>query len=276
LKYGAGVSVYAKENKQLATYAESAIREMERDGKLLTDWLVTLVIYQPRDRNDDNPIRLWALDRQELFQFAYPIGVAAAKIEVGDVKFVADPTGHCFFCPAKGICEAYRNYGLEALPDESRVLDARFPNIPEPRMLTRDQRVRVILGRKALEQWLEAVEDYEVAQLMNGAEPMGVKLVAGKSNRVWRDTGKVKNILREYLDESQIMLPPPPPEETIISIVEAEKLIGKKEFSSLASFITKPDGKPTLVPVDDKRPALEFGPSRDFEDLDAKPGADFI
>ena len=279
LKYGAGVSVSAKNNKQLATYAESALREIEGVDDT---WMIDLIIYQPRDRSDDEPVRQWALRRRELAQFcADEIGWAAKSI-LGTtpegiaprrIEFVADPSGHCYFCPAKGICEAYRNYGLSALPDETKDLGPAFPRIPEPKMLTREQRNRVIAGRKALEQWLEAVEDFEVAQLMHGAEPMGHKLVEGKSNRAWSDPEKVARILGEYLDPMQIVIPAEP---SLVSVSDAEKLIGKKEFASLSRFITKPPGKPTLVPVDDKRPALTFGPARDFEDLDAKPGSAFI
>ena len=41
------------------------------------------------------------------------------------------------------------------------------------------------------------------------------------------------------------------------SITDLEKLIGKKRCASLcAEYISKPQGKPTLVPYDDKRPAF--------------------
>ena len=279
LKYGAGVSVYAKKNKQLAIYAESSLKEIERlEPRMISDdWIVDLMIYQPRDRNDPEPVRQWAVRRGELADFCKAeISPAVGHIHAGSVVFLADPSGHCKFCPAKPICEAFRNYGLAALPDESRDLGPAFPRLPEPKMLTREQRIRVIEGRPALEDWLEAVEDFEVAQLMHGAEPHGLKLVAGKSNRAWKEEKKVVQMLGEFLEPAQILSTPEP---ELISVSDAEKLIGKKEFASLAPFITKPPGKPTLVPVDDKRPALTFGPARDFEDLDApkpKAGSEFI
>ena len=210
LKYGAGVSVYAKNNKQLASYAESALREIEGVDDT---WLIDLIIYQPRDRSDDEPMRQWAIRRNELAQFCDKmIYLPARQIQEGlGLKFVADPSGHCFFCPAKGICEAYRNYGLSALPDETKDLGPAFPRIPEPKMLTREQRNRVIAGRKALEQWLEAVEDFEVAQLMHGAEPMGHKLVEGKYNRGWREPEKVNGFLPSTWTQSDHTSPLPLP-----------------------------------------------------------------
>ena len=36
-----------------------------------------------------------------------------------------------------------------------------------------------------------------------------------------------------------------------------QKLLGKQRFEALlGDVITRPQGKPTLVPIDDKRPAL--------------------
>ena len=45
--------------------------------------------------------------------------------------------------------------------------------------------------------------------------------------------------------------------KTLISITEMEKLMGKKAFAELlGSLVEKPKGRPTLVPVSDRRPAI--------------------
>lgn len=42
------------------------------------------------------------------------------------------------------------------------------------------------------------------------------------------------------------------------TLAQIEKTVGKKEMNRIAGeFITKPAGKPTLVPESDKRPALD-------------------
>jgi hypothetical protein len=277
LKYGVGVGVYAKKNKQLSIYAESAMR----DGRVIPDdWIVTLIIFQPRDRSDENAVRLAAVTRAELREFATAIDLVVEDIKAGRVVYKADPQSSCRWCRAKGLCDTYKAHGLSALPDESRALTVnKFPYVPAPKELTREQRLRVIAGRRDLESWLEAVEDYEVGQLLGGAAPITFKLVAGKSNRQWTDERKVEQMLREYLKKEEI-IPPAVPE--MISVAAAEGLIGKKEFSSLARFITKPAGKPTLVPIEDPRAPLNLGPARDFQNLDeleasaAKPGSQFI
>ena len=51
------------------------------------------------------------------------------------------------------------------------------------------------------------------------------------------------------------------------SLTELEKLVGKKTFAALCGeYIVKPQGKPTLVPVSDKRPEINTA-EEDFKDL---------
>ena len=42
----------------------------------------------------------------------------------------------------------------------------------------------------------------------------------------------------------------------LITAPQAEKLLGKKDKSIIADLIIKPEGKPTLAPESDKRPAI--------------------
>ena len=49
-------------------------------------------------------------------------------------------------------------------------------------------------------------------------------------------------------------------DKKLISLTQMEKLMGKKAFTDiLGGLIEKPPGKPTLVPVSDKRPAIHTG-----------------
>ena len=51
------------------------------------------------------------------------------------------------------------------------------------------------------------------------------------------------------------------------SIGDLEKLVGKKRFAELCgSFIDKPQGKPTLVTIDDKREPYNAA-AADFQDF---------
>jgi hypothetical protein len=277
LKYGAGVGVYAKDNKQLAIYAESFISELEEVLDPFPDEaLVTLIIYQPRDRNDDNPVRLWAISRKDLADFADQQILPAVETILANEPgvFVADPQGHCRFCRAKGICQHYASHGLEALPvpaseevvDPSKV--SRMEALPSPHTLTREQRIRVIRARSSLEKWLEAVEAQEVAELMAGAPRMGLKIVEGKSNRAWADEGAAEQLLRNHLAAEEAR-----PPGKLVSPAQAEKLLKKMELSTkfqnkLTSLIVKPVGQPSLVPEEDKRPALSLDQAEGFKQVE--------
>ena len=262
LKYGVGVSVYAYENEQLAIYAESLIQLWEVALDFPDDLPVHLTIYQPRDRNDSEPVRTWSLTRGELRTFAAELGRKAAIALSGNGTFGPSDKA-CKFCSAKGICTAYGNEGLVALPEEVRPIP-----MPDVKSLTREQRVRVLGAKKLLKDWLEAVEDQEVGDLMAGATPMGYKLVNGKSNRVWKDAEAAQTLLSNHLGIDTTR-----PRADLISPKQAEEALKGIELSArfktrLQSLIGKPEGKPTLVSEDDKRPALDYSTAQGLENLD--------
>lgn len=250
LKYGVGVSVQAVENEQLAIYAESIIRQWEQITEYPADFPVHLSIIQPRDRNDPQAVRTWSLTREELALFTTRIGAKAWQALNTDGAF--EPGDACKFCPAKGICSAYGHQGLVALPEEARII-----TLPDPGALSREQRIKALKAKRALHDWLEAVEAQEKSDLENGAPPMGFKLVEGKANRTWVNVAEAIKLLNNHLTIDELR-----PRADLISPAQAEKALKGIELSTrfenkLASLITRPEGKPTLVTEDDKRPALQ-------------------
>lgn len=273
LKYGKGVSVYAKSNKQLAIYAESQIQVLEQTEVFDPTTPVHLVIYQPRDRNDAEVVREWVVSRDELSRFCREIEDRADDIRAGR-NLVFKPGDACKFCPATGICKAYATQGLSPLEvvDECQVdlvvssLPEHIGNLKTAAQLTRDQRQRIISGKKDMIAWLEAVENQEVAELMGGAAPMQFKLIEGKSNRQWKDEKAAAAFLAQKGVPIDGIYPPKPLE--ICSPAQGEKALKSagvkltEEFKTeLKKFTEKPQGKPTLVPVTDERPALNFNPT---------------
>lgn len=260
LKYGVGVSVEAEGNEQLAIYAESMVRQWEMITDFGPDFPVHLSIIQPRDRNNPVAVRTWSLTRRELSGFTTKLGAKALQALRGEGVFAPSPEA-CKFCPAKGICAAYATEGLVALPEEARII-----NLPDPGALTREQRVQVLKAKRVLEDWLDAVTVQELSDLMAGAEPMGFKLVEGKANRTWVDEEAALKLLNNHLTIDELR-----PRADLISPAQAEKALKGRELSTkftnkLKGLITRPEGKPTLVPEDDKRPALQ--PGTMFQNLD--------
>lgn len=100
----------------------------------------------------------------------------------------------------------------------------------------------------------------------NGAEFPGYKVVEGRSNRVFNldDTLIAGQLIAKGFNEDDIW----PRKLKTVSVLE--KYLGKKEFEKLlGEFVVKPQGKPTLVPITDNRPAFGSSESaaKDFENV---------
>ena len=60
-----------------------------------------------------------------------------------------------------------------------------------------------------------------------------------------------------------------PYEKKLLGITAMQKLLGKSHFEELlAAYIEKPQGKPTLVPESDKRPAMNTAKNDFMEEYD--------
>lgn len=259
LKYGVGVSVQAENNKQLGIYAESAIQELELVAPLPDDFPVHLYIFQPRDRNDSEPIRVWKLTRSELRSFAAPIAAAAHLVlsaRPGDLAFIPDPEVQCKFCPAAGICSAYASYGLSIVPEDM--------SVPDPTTLTRAQRIRILDASSALQQFLNAVEAQEMSELSAGAEPMGYKLVEGKSNRKWSSDEEAIEVMAMSHPLNEVAPRCPISPAAAMKAFEADERL----VAHMNKIIVKPPGKPTLVPESDPRPVLHASLTEGLERID--------
>lgn len=90
------------------------------------------------------------------------------------------------------------------------------------------------------------------AALNHGKQWPGFKLVEGRSNRKYSDEEAVAAAAKAagYRDIYK---------QSLITVTEMEKLMGKAKFNEiLGEYIVKPPGKPTLVPLSDKRPPMNI------------------
>ena len=87
-------------------------------------------------------------------------------------------------------------------------------------------------------------------------------MVEGRSNRKYADEETVAETAKEagYRDIYK---------QSLITITEMEKLMGKPKFNEiLGSLVIKPTGKPTLVPISDKRPEINTSTAKnDFMEV---------
>ena len=231
MKYGLGVLVSAKENPQMMCYALGAIELFDDLYDIDT---VRMTIYQPRRDN----LSTYEISKNELLQWADEVLKPAADLAfAGDGNFLCGEW--CSFCKAKNDCRARAAENIEL---------ARY-DFKLPPLLT-DEEIDDILSKvDNLVAWASDIKEYALQQAISGKEWSGWKLVEGRSNRRYvNDAAVVEAVLKAGFD---------PYEKKLLGITAMQKRLGKTHFEEvLAGLIEKPQGKPTLVPESDKRPAM--------------------
>ena len=119
----------------------------------------------------------------------------------------------------------------------------------KPPLLTDDE-VEFILARvDELIAWASDIKEYALQAALRGKRWDGWKLVEGRANRRYIDEQAVAQAVIEAGYD--------PYESTLRGITAMEKALGRVAFHELlAPLVEKPQGKPTLVPLSDKRPAI--------------------
>lgn len=232
-KYGQGVLVEAEQNPQMMLYALGALRIYDT---LYDIEDVAMTIYQPRREN----ISTWTITVSNLLSWAENELVPKAKLAF-DGKGEYMPGPWCTFCKAAVKCRARA---------EEKLALAQYEFV-QPPLLT-DAEIEEILGKlDDLTRWADEIKSYaQDAALNHGKQWHGYKVVEGRSVRKYSDEEAVIEAANAagYHDIFR---------KTLLPITEMEKLMGKQEFAEvLSGLIIKPAGKPTLVPITDKRPAM--------------------
>ena len=232
-KYGQGVLVEAEQNPQMMLYALGALHIYDT---LYDIEDVAMTIYQPRREN----ISTWTISVSDLADWAEKVLVPKAKLAFeGKGDYMPGPW--CTFCKAAVKCRARA---------EEKLALAQY-EFAQPPLLT-DEEIEEILGKlDDLTRWSEEIKAYaQDAALNHGKQWHGYKVVEGRSVRKYSDEAAVIEAANAagYHDIFR---------KSLLPITEMEKLMGKQEFAAvLSGLIIKPAGKPTLVPITDKRPAM--------------------
>lgn len=128
---------------------------------------------------------------------------------------------------------------------------------PSPDLLSKEEIEELLPVLDEIISWAKQVQDYALSQALKGVNYKGFKVVEGRAYRKFTDESIVVDTLVSEGYEETLLY-----ERKLLSLSNIEKLIGKKEFNKLLSkYVVVPQGKPTLVPESDKRPA--FNPNND-------------
>ena len=235
-KHGLGVLVSAGDdehggNSQMMCYALGALEVF--DG-IYDIKKIQMTIFQPRREN----VSSYTITKEALLKWAEGIlRPTAALAYNGEGEFNAGD--HCQFCKAKATCRKRAEHNLELAQYDFEMP----PNLDEAEIAAILPRIDDLIA------WANDIKEYALQQALSGVEYPGFKVVEGKSNRKYSDENAVASTVEAAGFD--------PYEKKLLGITAMTSLLGKKKFNErLSGFITKPQGKPTLVPESDKRPAL--------------------
>lgn len=241
LKYGVGILVDAEQNTQMMLYALGALLMFDGIYDIET---VTMTVFQPRRDN----VSTFSMRKSELIDWAENVLKPKAELAYkGEGEFKAG--NHCQFCKVKATCRKRAEYNLELAR-----YDFEMPDSLE------DDEIEIVLS-KADEfiSWLGDVKEYALNQALQGKQWKDYKLVEGRSNRKYKNESAAAKIVEDAGFD--------PYEHKVLGITAMTKMLGKTKFNALlGDFIEKPQGKPTLVPMSDKRPTMKNTAKEDFKE----------
>lgn len=232
-KYGLGVLVDAERNTQLMCYSIGAMNIFDSIYDIKE---VTMHIFQPRREN----VQSWTIPVEELKEWAENELKPKAQMALnGEGEY--RPGDWCQFCRAAVKCRARAEEKLKLAKDEFKL----------PPLLTDAEIEEVLSVLPDLTKWADEIYAYASdAAINHGYEWAGFKVVESVTKRRYKDEEAVAEAAKSngFTDIYR---------HSLIPMTEMKKLMGKTRFEEiLGELIIKPPGKPTLVPMSDKRPAI--------------------
>ena len=244
LKYGAGVKVHAAGNPQPRLYGLGVY-----DAMAFIDAFERIELHIVQPRLDHVSVEVLTVD--QLIDWGHVAAGAAARTLAVDAPLIAGEA-QCRFCRARAVCPA------RAQANQDLAREEFAEPCPAPATLTLEQIAALLPKLDELKRWADDVQAYALANAIDGAHVPGYKLVEGRSVRQWRDEDAVIKALRrlKYVESDYLT-------KKLIGIGAIEKLLGGKAKARpiLDPLTVKPEGKPTLAPEADKRPALNIAAS---------------
>lgn len=247
-KYGAGVKVYAVENPQLMLYGLGAL-EMFGDVLGVTEQ-VHITVHQPRMDHLDT----WTISAQELREWRDYVVVPGAALTRSPEAHFAPSLSACRWCPASGDCKARTEY-----------LTKR--DFGDPGTLSVEDLAEALRVAPQMRDWLKNVEERALSRAYGEGETIpGFKVVQSGGKRSIPDADEAIERFR-FAGYSW-------DEVTRVStktLGDLEKLVkdrGETLEDVLGDALKGAEGKPSLVPEDDERPAINAATqaAKDFTD----------
>lgn len=241
------------ENPQLMAYALGMWDNFARHETKATEF--RLIIFQPRAPAGGGE---WDVSLDDLLAF----GDRLKKLS----KTVADPKApRCAgnwcddaYCPGAKTrtCPEYDKFNLDMIVRDFEELDDDIEHdlplrLPRGSAISPERRSHLLKHRGMITKWLDRLHAETLDDALKGLPTPGLKAVEGRSPpRRWSDKDDAEKALLRALPEEEVYT------RRVITPTQAEKLLSETAYGKLSALINKGERKPSLVPVEDARPAL--------------------
>lgn len=264
--------VDAKDNEQLEQYAYGVLASFEIPVNMPYPFeTVRMTIIQPKLAMKGMPaITSHEVSVRELLDNSGAILAQAHAASQPDALLIPGEK-QCKYCKAKGNCAALLGNVMQVMdtPNISSLLDKQV----NPNELTGEQLKELLEAAPLIRQMLESVEEESLRRLQAGQEVPGYKLVYGRGSRAWSyDDDKMAEKLQKLgIPKGSLFV------EKLVSPAQVEKLTWtKRDGTSMKlsdnqlsllqrEYITKSQGKLTVVPLSDPREPANIDASSMFK-----------
>jgi hypothetical protein len=259
LKYGQGVMVEARGNKQLRYYGLGAALALGSTHPIET---VKLTIVQPRMSHPDGVKRSETIDILELMDFAEDLLQAARATLEPNAPLVAG--SHCRFCPISARCPAQMEQALAVAQTEFADLPVHQP--PAPESLPIEVFADILDKLPILEDWVKAMHAHELHLMSQGIEVPGRKLIERRPTRKWSSEEEAQKWLEEHGYAAEEIL-----DMTLRSPAQIERVMGRAKKDLPPELIVKKSSGYKVAPATDPHPAVTITKGEEFDLLPASP-----
>lgn len=252
-KYGTGVRVDAPGNEQLMLYGLGAY---EADVLGLAK-VVRIIIVQPRLDH----VSVWEISVEDLLKWRAEVAIPAAELAMTDDAPFGPSEEACRFCPVRGQCKAQMEWVAQRdFGQDTELMDG-------------DDFADAIAMLPAIRAWCTAVEEKALERVYsNGEEIPGWKAVlSGQMRKISDPDAAIAKLVEAGYKHEDVTKPPVTQIQTL-GVLDKVVKVGRKRVLAevLGELLTMSEGRPSLVPEDDPRPAITNTDqaASDFADLD--------
>ena len=257
------VAVYAENNVQLELYALGAMANYHNsDGSVPFDKVVMTII-QPKllYGQGAEPISSCEVSVEDMLNKVAKFKLAASSTDDPNAPLTPGEK-QCRWCAHKGACGTLVNHTFK----ESGVMFgdvsvAKQAVDKEPSDLTDAQIAEIMEAAPLLRQMIEAVEKEALRRFESGVSIPGLKAVLGRGSRSWslfddelEDKLKRMGVPKTAIYNSKIVSPAQVKKLRWEKKDGTVKQLSDRQLDTLdKNYITKKDGKLTIVPESDRR-----------------------